>query len=552
MSEIRQAVQTADEAGAASTTDLDAVVVGAGFSGLYMLHRLRQLGLSARVYEAARDVGGTWYWNRYPGARSDADSMVYCFSDRFSEELLREWEWSERYPAQPEILRYLQWVTDKLDLGRDIQFNTRVTAAAYDESRNRWAVTTDRGDHASARYLIVAVGLLSDPNVPAFEGLETFEGEWYHTARLPHEGVDFTGKRVAVIGNGATAVQIVPEVAKHAAHVFEFVRNPYHCLPARNHPLDADDWQEIHSHHKEIWEQARNNFGGFPYADFLGAALEFSPEDRQRVYEEGWRKGGFPLAFSTFADVVTDMEANDTFMEFLRAKIHEIVRDPDVADEVMPKDPFVTKRPPLEHGYYAALNRDNVTVVDMKRSPIENVTAKGISTREGDYEVDMILIATGFDAFTGSVLAMNIRGRDGLELREKWADGPRDYLGLMVNGFPNMFMLYCGPYNPAILTNAPTLIEQQGEWIVECLEHLRAHGYNSVEPLKEAEDQFVELHQQIADATLIPKTASWWTGTNIDGKTRTLLSWCGGFPEYRRVCDEAAAGGYEGLALSKK
>jgi cyclohexanone monooxygenase len=536
------------ETGAERRAEVDAVVIGAGFSGLYMLRRLRDLGLSARGFEAGSDVGGTWYWNRYPGARSDSDSTVYCYSDRFSEELLGEWEWSERYPSQPEILRYLQWVSEKEDLRRDITFDTRVTAAVYDESRNRWEITTDGGETVSARFFIPAVGLLSKPHIPDFPGMDTFQGQWFHTARSPHEPVDYTGKRVAVIGNGATAVQVVPVVAQQAAQVYEFTRNPYHCLPGRNHQLDADDWEEIHSHHKEIWAQARDNFGGFPYADFLGMGTDFSAEQRQQIFEDGWRKGGFPLAFSAFADVLTSRETNDLFMDFLRSKINTLIRDPEVAEQVTPKDPFVTKRPPIEHGYYSAFNRGNVSLVNMKNTPIVEITPKGIRTTEAEYEVDVIIMATGFDAFTGSVLAMDIRGRNGLGLAEKWADGPRDYLALTVQGFPNMFMLYCGPYNPAILTNAPTLIEQQGEWIVDTLTHMREHGYDYIEPLQDAEDGFVQLHQDTANATLIPATESWWTGTNIEGKPRTLLSWCGGFPEYRRVCDEAAER-YAGFAL---
>lgn len=530
-------------------TDVDAIIVGAGFSGLYMLQRLRDLGLSGRLYESGTDVGGTWYWNRYPGARSDSDSIVYCFSEYFSEELLRKWEWSERYPAQPEILGYLQWVADRLDLRRDIQFSTRVSSATYDEARNCWDITTDADERLSARYFIPAVGFLSKPSIPEFPGLDQFTGACYHTARLPSEGVDFAGKRVAVVGNGATAVQIVPEVAKQAAGVWEFQRNPYHCLPARNHKLDEDDWREIHAHHKEIWDQARGNFGGFPYADFVGAGDDFSSEQRARLFEKGWMKGGFPLAFSTFSDVLTSRETNNAYLSFMADRIDHIVHDKDVAEAVTPKDPFCGKRPPLEHGYYAAFNRDNVHLVDTKRAPIEEITPRGIRTRDGEYEFDIILLATGFDASTGSLLSMNVRGREGLSLQEKWADKPLDYLAMMVHGFPNMFMVYCGPYNPAILTNAPTLIEQQGEWILGCLDYLHRNSYDYAEPRKQSEDQFVALHEEIADSTLIPETASWWTGTNIPGKPRGLLSWCGGFPEYKRICDEAAEDSYSGLIV---
>lgn len=529
-------------------TDVDAVVIGAGFSGLYMLRRLRDLGLSVRAFEAGSDVGGTWYWNRYPGARSDSDSTVYCFSDQFDEEMLGEWEWSERYPAQPELLRYLQWVSERQELREHITFDTEVTAARYDDARNRWDVTTNGGETVSARYFVPAVGVLSKPNVPKFPGLDVFEGQWFHTGRWPHEGVDYAGKRVAVIGNGATAVQTIPAVAHQAGQVYAFSRSPYHCLPARNHRLDEKDWQEIHAHHKEIWAQARDNFGGFPYADFKGMGSDFSPKERQQIFEEGWRKGGLPLAFSTFADVLTSRDTNDKCLEFLRTKIGEIVHHPELAEQLTPTTPFVSKRPPLEHGYYSAFNRDNVSLINMTHTPITEITPKGIRTANGEYEVDIIIMATGFDAYTGSMLDIDIQGKDGLELREKWADGARDYLALTVNGFPNMFMIYCGPYNPAILTNAPTLIEQQGEWVIECVTHMHKHGYESIEPRQDAENAFVQLHQDRANATLIPETDSWWTGTNVEGKSRTVLSWCGGFPAYRQVCDEAAQQ-YDGFTL---
>lgn len=522
-------------------SQVDAVVVGTGFSGLYMLRRLRDLGLSARAFEAGTDVGGTWYWNRYPGARCDSDSTVYCFSDRFDAEMLAEWTWSERYPSQPEVLRYLQWTADRQDLRRDITFSTRVTSAHYDETTNRWSVTTDGGETVSARYFVPAVGPLTKPNVPDVKGLEKFGGQWFHTARMPEEDLDYTGKRVAVIGNGATAVQIVPVLAHQAEHVYSFTRNPYHCLPGRNHELDPDDWQEIRTHHKEIWAQARDNFGGFPYADFKGMAEDFSDVEIESIFEDAWLKGGLPLAFSTFADTVTSEATNKLFLDFLSGKIASLVRDPDLALELTPTSPFVSKRPPIEHGYYSAFNRDNVSLVNIKRAAIEEVTATGVRTSDGkEYDVDIILFATGFDAFTGALLEMDIRGKNGRRLADKWVDGPTNYLGLTVEGFPNMFMIYCGPYNPAILTNGPTLIEQQGDWITDCLEHLRNNGFESIEPRKQAEDEFVQLHADIANATLIPATASWWTGTNVEGKPNVLLSWCGGFPEYRRVCNEAA------------
>ena len=529
---------------------VDAVVVGTGFSGIYMLHKLRQLGFSVRAIEAGSDVGGTWYWNRYPGARCDSDSTVYCFSDRFDPEMLAEWTWSERYPSQPELLRYFQWAVDRQDLRRDITFNTRVVSARYNDETNRWTVATDSGETISAQYFIPAVGPLTKPNMPDIAGLDTFAGQWFHTARMPEEPLNYAGKRVAVIGNGATAVQIIPVLAREAAHVYSFTRNPYHCLPGRNHELDPDDWQEIRTHHPEIWAQARENFGGSPYAPVKGMADDFTDTEIEAFFEEAWAKGGLPLAFSTFADTVTSAATNKRFVDFLGKKIAGLVRDPQLAHALTPSTPFVSKRPPIEHGYYSAFNRGNVELIDIKATPIEEITSTGIRVAGGhEYEADIILFATGFDAYTGAMLEMDIRGRSGRPLRDKWIDGPTNYLGLAVEGFPNMFMLYCGPYNPAILTNGPTLIEQQTEWIGNCLEYLRNNGIESIEATQAAEEGFVQMHTEIADATLIPSTPSWWTGTNIKGKRNALLSWCGGFPEYRRVCNEAAES-YAGFELA--
>lgn len=522
-------------------TEVDAVIVGAGFSGIYMLKSLRDLGMSAVVYEAGSDVGGTWWWNRYPGARSDSDSSVYCFSDRFSKELLAEWEWNERYPTQPEIHAYLGWVADRLDLRRDITFDTKVDAATWDEATDRWEVVTDCGDRVSARYFIPAVGALSKPLIPDFPGMENFAGEAHHTARLP-EGMSFAGKRVAVIGNGATAVQIVPEVAKEAAEVWEFVRHPYHCIPGGNRLLSGTDWTEIHAHHDEIWDQARHNFLGFPYPDFMGQASDFTPEEQRQILDDLWAQGGFAFGLASFSDVMVNKKTNDMFLDFFAEKIGEAVKDPVMAGMVTPTEPFATKRPPLEHGYYESLNWDNVHIVDLKQTPITEITEHGVKTAEGEVPVDIILLATGFDAFTGALTAMDIRGRDGRSLREDWSPEPADYLGLMVHGYPNMFLHYCAPYTPAILINAPTLIEQQGEWIVGCITYMRDEDLDYVEPTKEAQDEFVTLTQEIAGATLIPGTASWWTGTNVEGKANKLIAWVGGFPEYHRLCDEAAEG----------
>ncbi len=539
----------AQETGSRPATELDAVVVGAGFAGMAMLRSLRDtLGLSARVYEAGDDVGGTWYWNRYPGARCDSESVYYMFSDRVSEEILQEWTWTERYATQPEILRYLQFVADKLDLRRDIQFNTRITSAVFDEARSRWLVTTDTGERISAKFFITGVGCLSVPFMPSFEGLDDFRGEWHHTAEWPAEGVDFTGKRVAVIGTGATAVQVVPEIAPDAAHVYVFQRTPSHDLPGRNRPLDQAYVRDLKANYRDVWTQARDTRGGFPYPVAHASALDVTPEERKRVYEEAWDRGGLGFGFGTFSDLLLNKESNDTAVEFLRSKIHEIVDDPKVADLLSPKYPFFTKRPPLEHGYYEAFNRKNVTLVDAQQSPIERITAKGVRTAGAEFEVDIIVFATGFDAMTGALFAMDIRGRGGAGLKERWADGPRTYLGLATRGFPNMFMI-TGPQSPSVLTNMPVSIEQQVEWITGCVDHMRRNEIDCIEASTAAEDGWIAHHEMIAGATLISQTDSWWVGANIPGKQRYLYPYAGGLDNYRKFCDDVAAKGYEGFAL---
>ena len=439
-----------------SRVDVDAVVVGGGgFSGLYMLKRLRDLGLSARGFEAAPEVGGTWWWNRYPGARSDSDSQVYLFSPDFDPELANEWEWSERYPSQPEILSYLQRLAEKHDLRGDITFNTKVTSAHYDEPAKTWTVTTDGGETLTSRFVILAVGALSTPNVPDFPGLSSFGGRWYHSARLPEEGVDFAGQRVGVIGNGATAVQIVPVVAEEAAHVYEFSRSPYHCLPGRNHKLDKDDWEEIRAHFPEIWERARNHIMGLPTPTPPGCPRTTPTRRPRRSARRPGSRAASPPWCRPSTTCPSTPRPTQKYVDFMARKIRDRVKDPEVAERLIPREPVVSKRPPIEHGYYTAFNRDNVTLVDIKAAPITEITESGVRTADGqEYEVDILLLATGFDAYTGSLLKIDVRGRGGMTLADKWADGLKTYLGLAMNGFPNMFMLYCGPLNPAILTNA--------------------------------------------------------------------------------------------------
>ena len=538
-------------AGNGQAAELDAIIVGAGFSGLYMLYSLRELGLSARVLEQGGGVGGTWYWNRYPGARCDSESVYYMFSDHMSREILEEWNWSERYAAQPEILRYLEFVTDRMDLRKDIQFNAKVTAAAYDAGRNRWDVTLEDGGTLSARFLVTAVGCLSATNTPEFPGLDTFEGQSYHTGAWPHEGVDFTGKRVAVIGTGATGVQAVPEIAKQAAHVYVFQRTPNYDIPGRNKPLPADYAARVKADYPDLWQKARLSGFGLPYEVEQRSAVDFTPEERQPIFEAAWAKGGFYMGLETFSDYLVSKESNDTVSEFIREKIRAMINDPATGELLAPKDhPFFTKRPPLENGYYESFNRDNVTLLDARSVPIEEITPRGVRTGEREYEVDAIVYATGFDAMTGTLFGMGITGRDGLRLRDKWADGPRTYLGLTTHGFPNLFVI-TGPQSPSVLSNMPVAIEQNVEWIAGLIEYMRGHDLDVAEPAREAEDKWVAHHDEVAAATLLLGTDSWWVGANIPGKPRTLYPYVGGVGPFRVICQEVAEKGYEGLELTR-
>ncbi|HSB40653.1 MAG TPA: NAD(P)/FAD-dependent oxidoreductase [Methylomirabilota bacterium] len=525
---------------------LDAIVVGAGFAGMYMLHRLRELGLTVRVYEAGKGVGGTWYWNRYPGARCDVESMDYSYS--FSEELQQEWRWTERYAAQPEILRYANHVADRFDLRRDIQFETRVRSAVFDEASRRWTVETDRGDRVSARFCIMATGCLSEPQVPDFEGLETFEGKWYHTGQWPHEGVDFTGLRVGVIGTGSSAIQSIPIIAQQATHLFVFQRTPNYSMPAQNAPLDPEYERWVKEHYADFRRQARESRVGFVVERSGDSALAVPAEEREREYEKRWRRGG--LGFSAaYTDLLVSKEANDTAAEFFRAKIRSIVRDPAVADLLCPRDyPLGTKRLCVDTGYYATFNRGNVTLVDVRTAPVEAITPKGVRTSKAEYEVDALVFATGFDAMTGALLDIDIRGRGGRRLREEWAAGPRTYLGLAIAGFPNLFTI-TGPGSPSVLSNMIVSIEQHVDWIADCLAYLREHGHATIEPTAEAQEAWVQHVSDVGHMTLYPRAPSWYMGANIPGKPCVFMPYIGGVGVYRQKCDEVAAKGYDGFAL---
>ena len=528
----------------------DALVVGAGFSGLYQLLCLRdRLGLSVRLLEAGDGVGGTWYWNRYPGARCDSESHSYAYY--FSDQLLQEWTWSERYPEQPEILRYLNYVTDRFDLRRDIRFGARVNSACYDAAANRWQVTTEAGERYDAKFLITAVGCLSSANIPNIPGLDRFAGDWYHTGQWPHRGVDFTGKGVGMIGTGSTGIQAAPAIAQTAAHLTVFQRTANYSIPARNAPLTAQFKRWAKANAAELRGVMHATPNGHPFVICDRSAHDVTPEERQAIYEAAWEKGGLQFR-AAFRDLLVDKAANDTAAEFIRQKIRGVVKDPATAAKLADIDhPFATKRPPIDTGYFETFNRANVTLVDVRATPIECITRDGIQTRDGtEHKLDVIVFATGFDAMTGPLLRMNIYGRDGFALSEAWQAGPRTYLGLQVAGFPNLFTI-TGPGSPSVLCNMPVAIEQHVEWITACIAHLRERGFERIEAAPDAVDRWVAHVNGAANATLLPQAKhSWYLGANVPGKPRVFMPYAGGMARYRETCAAVALNGYEGFTLS--
>ncbi len=525
--------------------DFDAVIVGAGFGGLYMLHRLRGLGFTARVLEAGSGVGGTWYWNRYPGARCDVESVQYSY--QFSNELQQQWDWTERYAAQPELLRYANHVADRFDLKRDIDFNTRVKSAAFDEAAGRWVVETGDGQRLSARYCIMATGCLSSPNLPDFKGLDSFAGDRYHTGYWPKQGVDFTGKRVAVIGTGSSAVQSIPIIAAQATQLTVFQRTPNYAVPAHNKALEADYIAKIKAEYPAMRARAKETMTGidFDYSD--RAALETSPEDRTREYERRWSHGGLWF-LGAFKDLLVNQEANETCAEFVRAKIRSRVRDPEVARLLSPSNTIGCKRLCVDIGYYETFNRGNVTLIDVSERPIEAITPEGVQAHGREHKVDAIVFATGFDAMTGALNRIDIRGRGGLPLREKWSAGPRAYLGVAMAGFPNLYTI-TGPGSPSVLSNMLPTIEQHVEWIADSMVYLRDRQLARIEAVPAAEDEWVGHVGEAASRTLRYTCSSWYLGVNIPGKPRVFMPYTGGYPKYVAKCNEVAAGGYAGFAL---
>jgi cyclohexanone monooxygenase len=536
---------SAQQARAAETASFDAVVVGAGFAGLYMLHRLRGLGLSARVYEAGGGVGGTWYWNRYPGARCDVESMQYSFS--FSEELDQDWTWSEKYSPQPEILAYANHVTDRFDLRQDILFDTRVTAATWDARAKRWLIKTDCGDKVSAKFCIMAVGCLSAPNRPKFPGIEDFEGPVYHTGEWPHDGVDFTGLRVGVIGTGSSAIQSIPIIAEQASQLTVFQRTATWSVPAWNETLTPDYVKARKADYPALRAKARARPTGFYFPFNMKPALEASEDERHQRYEEAWQSGGLPF-LGAFGDLLFEKGANDTIADFARDKIRGIVENPATAELLCPDNVFGCKRLCVDTGYYATYNLPHVRLIDVSKTPIERITGHGIVVDGTEYPVDAIVSATGFAAMTGSFDKIAITGRDGLTLAEKWRAGPRAYLGLASAGFPNFFMI-TGPGSPSVLASMIQAIEQHVDWLADLMGHMRDIGSDTIEPVAADEDAWVEHVTEVSKVSLRSTCSSWYVGANIPGRPIVFMPYIGGFPIYVQKCNEVMNNGFEGFVL---
>lgn len=527
---------------------LDVVVIGAGFSGLYMLYRLRELAMSVRVIEKGCGVGGTWYWNRYPGARCDIESVDYCYS--FSEELVREWVWSERYASQPEILRYLEHVADRFDLRSDITLSTTVLSATYDDTNGTWTLTTDTGEEIRARYCVMATGNLSTVKPPDFPGLDTFKGTWLHTGLWPEEPVDLSGKRVAVVGTGSSGIQAIPVIAAAAERLFVLQRTPNYAMPAHNRLLDPGEWEQVvvdFARRRRLCEESDT---GVPLPPPTIRAVDATPEARRDRYEEGWRRGGISALSGAFTDMFNDEQANAFAQNFAREKIREAVRDPTVAALLSPSHHIGTKRTCVDTRYFETYNRDNVELVSVRTEPIQEITPRGIKTTRREIDVDVIVFAIGFDAITGALSEIEIRGRAGQPLSARWESGPRTMLGIQVSGFPNLFLI-TGPGSPSVLSNMVVSIEQHVDWVADCLEHMRGSGVDIIEPTQEAEDAWMAHVDSLAQATLYPRATSWYVGANVPGKPRDFNVYVGGCGAYRCECDEVVSHGYRGFVMTR-
>ena len=539
-----------------NTDQLDVVIVGAGFAGMYMLHRLRKRNLKTVVLEAGSDVGGTWYWNRYPGARCDVPSMEYSYS--FSSELQQEWDWSEVMAGQPEILEYAGHVADRFNLRPDINFDTRVISAVYDESNQCWSITTDKNQNFQSRYCIMATGCLSVTNTPEIKGANDFSGPIYHTGKWPHEGVDFTDVSVGIIGTGSSGIQAIPVIAENAKHLTIFQRTPNYTMPAYNKPLTAEFREEARANYDQIRADQRASLAGIVgYGFGFGGADLVEPTEQLKLTTEEQRKQlvneeGFG-AFRTFMDVGMDPEANEMACEMYRQHLATIIDNPTTANGLMPRDyPIGCKRPVIDTDYYKTFNRDNVTLVDLRQGGIQHITSSGVATEQGHYELDAIVYATGFDAMTGALERIDIRGKNGKSITEEWRAGPRTYLGLQIHGFPNLFTI-TGPGSPSVLSNMMVSIEQHVDWINDCIEHLDKNQVRAIEPEEEAVDQWITHVNQVAEGSMFtaPSCNSWYLGANIPGKPRIFMPYVGGVGEYRNRCDEIARNGYTGFNLSK-
>lgn len=529
------------------TNHYDAIVVGAGFGGMYMLKKLRdEQRLKVRLFDKASGVGGTWHWNRYPGALSDTETLVYCYSN--DKELLQEWDFDTRYITQPQVLRYLEHVADRWKLRSDIQLNTGITKAHFDESANLWQVTTDTGETYTAKFIVTALGLLSATNLPKFKGMQSFKGDWYHTGNWP-QGVSLKGKRVGVIGTGSTGIQVITAIAPEVAHLTVFQRSPQYSVPVGNGPVSPSYVKLVKTYYDEIWNQVKDSTVAFGFRESTVPAMSVSAQERQAIFQKAWDLGGgFRFMFETFSDIATNEEANKCAQDFIRAKIAEIVKDPETARKLMPKDLYA-KRPLCDSGYYATFNRDNVELVDVKQNPIAEITPQGVRTEDGvEHALDVLIFATGFEAVDGNYTRIDIRGRGGEAIKEHWSAGPTSYLGVATVGFPNMFMIL-GPNGP--FTNLPPSIETQVEWISELIKEVHSTGLPVVEATQEAEDGWSTTCREIANMTLFPKGESWIFGANTPGRPNTVLFYMAGLGEYRRQLNDAADNGYAGFVTRK-
>ena len=525
-------------------TTVDAVIVGAGFSGLYLLHRFRKLGLTTRVLERGGGVGGTWYWNRYPGARCDVESMQYSYS--FDAELQQEWHWPEKFSAQPDILAYANHVADRFDLRKDIDFDVEVKAAHFNETTRRWRIETDEGEKITAQFFVMATGCISTAQTPNIEGLDNYQGNTYHTGNWPHEKIDFTGQRIAVIGTGSSGIQAIPVLAEEAAHVTVFQRTPNYSIPSQNEPMTSDyeaSWKEKYPTLRE--EMRYTGHGSIKDLNDK-SAMSVDEEERQETYKKRWAIGGAGF-LTSFNDLLFSQESNDTASEFVRNQIRRIVKNPETAELLAPKTyPIGTKRICIDSGYFQTYNRENVDLVDISEKPIQRITREGLIVNGREFEFDSIVFATGFDAMTGTLFNVDIRGRNDLALKEKWYAGPRTYLGLMSEAFPNLFMI-TGPGSPSVKSNMLVSIEQHVDFVTESIIYMREHGLELMEPDVAAEDDWVDHVQEAANKTLFPRANSWYMGANIPGKPRLFMPYIGGVGTYRRICEEVVADNYEGF-----